>query len=154
MTKRGTHEVAFAAAELAEARAGLERISLSKQHQAEVRDVLDQLAGAQARLAGQLPEHPGVPVSAAGEYLQVSQPTVRLWIDRGVLRPVMGAKPVLVDLDSLRRVGRMLGELRERGQDGDWVRDLVDRLHDAAVLGGGPARTGLDELRRGELEPA
>lgn len=65
-----------------------------------------------------------------------------------------GAKPVLVDLDSLRRVGRMLGELRERAEDGDWIRDLVGRLHDAAVLGGDPARTGLDELRRGELEPA
>lgn len=83
MTKRGTHEVAFTAAELAEARAGLERISMSRKHEAEVRDVRDQLAGAQARLASQLPEHPGVPVSAAGEYLQVSVPAVQLWIDPG-----------------------------------------------------------------------
>jgi len=154
MTKRTTHDVAFAAAELADARAGLQRIPLGKRQEAAVGDILDRLAGAQARLDRQLPERPGVPVSAAAAYLQVSQPTVRVWAKRGLLMPLDGSKPLLIDLASLRHLAQLIGELRERGHDGDWMRALVDHVHDAGALADADVRQGLKELRRGDLKPA
>lgn len=154
MTGRSLHEVALAAAELADARHGLERIAFDEGQAAALGKVIDQLDDAQARLARQLPDRPGIPVSAAAKYLSVSEPTVRLWIDQGLLLRVADAKPVLVDIDALRAVAAAIGELRARGQDGGWTRALIDYLHDAQTLAGVELRAGLSELERGELEPA
>jgi hypothetical protein len=93
-------------------------------------------------------------VSEAARYLQVSEPTVRTWLARGVLTPVPSAKPVLVDITSLRRVSHALAELREHGRDRDWTRALVDLLHDHAERRRPELIQGLEELRRGDLEPA
>jgi hypothetical protein len=84
----------------------------------------------------------------------VSEPTVRAWIARGLLDVVAGAKPVLVDPASVRRVGRLVHELRDRGQDRDWMQALVDLLHDRDELSRPEIVQGLKELSRGKLEPA
>jgi len=154
MTRRGSHEVAFAVVELSDAHDRLRGIPLAKRQRGAVDEVLVLLSDVQARLVAQLPNEPGVPVAVASEYLGVSQPTVRAWIAGGILGQVDGAKPVLVDLVSLRLLGRALADLRGRGQDGDWTRALVDYLHDAGELRSEELRRGLDELTRGKLEPA
>jgi hypothetical protein len=45
-------------------------------------------------------------------------------------------------------------ELRTRGQDHDWLAALIDYLHDAHDRRSDSVREGLDELARGEHEPA
>jgi hypothetical protein len=49
---------------------------------------------------------------------------------------------------------RALAESRARGQDRDWLAALIDYLHDMHDRRSQAVRTGLDELARGELEPA
>lgn len=127
-----------------------ERMHLNTQA---VERALERIAAVQARLQQHLAA-PGLPVSEAARYLDVSEPTVRVWLTRGALTPVPAAKPVLVDIASLRRVVHALAELRERGRDRDWTRALVDLLHDHAEQRRPELLEGLDELRRGELEPA
>lgn len=73
---------------------------------------------------------------------------------RGPLHSVPEAKPVLVERSSLRRVHRAVEELRRRRQDRDWLRALVDVMHDRAERERPEIVAGLDELMRGELEPA
>jgi hypothetical protein len=49
---------------------------------------------------------------------------------------------------------RAVQELRTRGQDRDWLAALADYLHDANDRRSDSVRRGVDELARGELEPA
>lgn len=49
---------------------------------------------------------------------------------------------------------RAVEELRTRGQVGDWLATFADYLHDAHDRRSDSVRRGLDELARGELEPA
>jgi hypothetical protein len=49
---------------------------------------------------------------------------------------------------------RAAEELHARGQDRDWLAALADYLHDANDRRSDSVRQGLNELARGELEPA
>jgi transposase len=95
-----------------------------------------------------------VPVAQAARRLGVSVPTVRSWIARGALRAIKGSSPVQVEPESLRSVSRALDELRERGQDRDWLQPLVDYLDDREARRSPALQEGLEQLARGELEPA
>ena len=96
----------------------------------------------------------GVPVAQAARRLGVSVPTVRSWIARGALAAIEGSSPVEIEPESLRSVGRALDELRERGQDREWLAALVDYLDDRQARQSPALREGLAQLARGELEPA
>jgi DNA invertase Pin-like site-specific DNA recombinase len=96
----------------------------------------------------------GVPVAQAARRLGVSVPTVRSWIARGALAAIKGSSPVEIEPESLRSVGRALDELRERGQDREWLQALVDYLDDRKARQRPALREGLEQLARGELEPA
>lgn len=115
---------------------------------------VEDISAAVARLEADVVRGTGLSVDAAAKYLDVSAPTVRAWTQRGVLERTPGSKPLQVDRDSARRVHRALGELRARGQDRDWLAALVDYLHDASDRRSESVRRGLEELARGELEPA
>jgi transposase len=97
---------------------------------------------------------PGVPVAHAARRLGVSVPTVRSWIARGALRAIKGSSPVEIEPESLRSVSHALQELRERGQDREWLQALVDYLDDVAARRSPAVKEGLQQLARGELEPA
>lgn len=169
MTKRDQHQVAFAVVELADAAdelqssvaampgRGADAPELVEQLRAQrdaISVALELVRGASARLEQRVAASPGLPVAETAEYLGVSEPTVRAWLDRGVLVRLDGSKPVLVGRDSVRRVGRLLQELRERGQDRDWTQALVDLLQGTAEMQRLEIKQGLDELKRGRLEPA
>ena len=148
MGKRESQQVAYAVVELQDAR---DELAASGQ---DVAAVLTRIEDAVARLDGLASVSPGLPVSEAAAYVGVSEPTVRAWLKRGVLRPVPRAKPVLIERSSLRLAHQAIQELRERGQDRDWLRALVDLLHDRAERKRPGIVRGLEELQRGELEPA
>lgn len=116
--------------------------------------VVEDISAAASRLEAEVARGTGLRVDAAARYLDVSAPTVRAWAQRGVLEPKPSSKPLQIDRDSARRVHRALGELRARGQDRDWLAALVDYLHDANDRRSGNVRRALEELARGELEPA
>lgn len=106
------------------------------------------------RLEAEVAQGTGLSVDAAAHYLGVSAPTVRAWMERGVLERKPGSKPAQIDRESARRLHRALAELRTRGQDRDWLAALVDYLHDTRDRRSKSVRKGLEELKRGELEPA
>lgn len=96
----------------------------------------------------------GVPVAEAAKYLGVSEPTVRLWVRRGALASLPGSKPVLIEYESLRRVGRAVRELRARGEDREWLESVVRYVEDMADRSSPSVRQGLKELAEGKLQPA
>jgi excisionase family DNA binding protein len=96
----------------------------------------------------------GVPVVEAAKYLGVSEPTVRLWVRRGALASLPHSKPVLIEHESLRRVGRAVRELRARGEDREWLESVVRYVEDMADRSSPSVRQGLKELAEGKLQPA
>jgi excisionase family DNA binding protein len=148
MGKRESHQVAYAVVELQDARDEL----AASGH--EVSSALKRIDDAVARLNGVASVPRGLAVAEAAAYLKVSEPTVRDWLNRGVLAAVPDAKPVLVERSSLRQIHRLLAELRERGKDRDWLRAFVDYVHDLAVVRSAEAQQGLAEIDAGHFEPA
>jgi transposase len=121
---------------------------------AEMLRAVEEISEAADRLEAEVARGTGLSVDAAAHYLDVSAPTVRAWMQRGVLERKPGSKPAQIDRESARRVHRALAELRARGQDRDWLAALVDHLHDTRDRRSASVRKGLDELARGEVEPA
>lgn len=115
-------------------------------------DALAALEDAAARLDS-VPHTRGVPVAQAARLLDVSQPTVRAWLGRGVLVAIQGSRPEEVEIDSLRCVRDALGELRARGRDRGWVEQLASYIQSSQARPNS-LEEGLEQLRRGELEPA
>jgi hypothetical protein len=148
MGKREGQQVAYAVLELEDARDALEASGQ------DVSAAVKRIDAVVARLDGVSSVPAGLPVVDAATYLQVSEPTVREWLKRGVLNRVPGAKPVLIERESLRGVHRLLAELRERGKDRDWLRTFVDYVHDRAVIRSPAVQRGLAEMEAGDLEPA
>ena len=121
---------------------------------AEMLRAVEDIAEAVDRLEAEVARGTGLSVDAAAQYLDVSAPTVREWMRRGVLERKANSKPAQIERESARTVHRALAELRDRGQDRDWLVALVDYLHDMHDRRSESVRKGLDELARGELEPA
>lgn len=59
-----------------------------------------------------------------------------------------------IEPESLHRASRALTELRERGQNRDWLQALVNYLHDREAREGDTLQEGISQLKRGKLEPA
>lgn len=72
----------------------------------------------------------GIPVSAAARLLDITQPTVRTWIRRGVLDVVPDAKPVSITPRSLGEALAASSTIRRIGQDERRLRRLLDALED------------------------
>ncbi len=159
MGKREQQQVAYAVVELQDIQDEL-REAVSSPAGASQRDLdavsvaLQRLEETVERLDGAAPSPRGLQVAEAADYLGVSEPTIRAWLARGLLNVVPESKPAVVERSSLRRVRRAIKELRRRGQDRDWLRALVDVVHDHAERERPEIVTGLDEFARGDLEPA
>lgn len=130
--KREAQEVTQALFALVDARDAVEH---------DRRDALSALDDVQAALSS-VEHSPGVTVARAARKLRVSDPTVRTWIERGALREIPGITPTQVDPESLRRVVRVVAELRERGQNREWLQALADYLDDRAMRRSDALREG------------
>jgi hypothetical protein len=93
----------------------------------------------------------GAKVSEAAGVLGLSQPTVRAWIDAGLLTTVSGAKPVRVDVLALAETKRALDLVRENADDRQLLAQVMRVLRDAAALEG--SDEGFAHLRAGRLVP-
>jgi len=91
---------------------------------------------------------PPIPVSVAAKLLRVSEPTIRSWLDTGVLED-SGTKPRAVRIESVVRIHRLLGELRERGQDRNVRQALLARLDDEVTLKDERLQASITGMRRG-----
>lgn len=145
MGKRDAQLVTQALYTLVDAREAIE-----KGHPDAALDALDEAEGVLISVK----HTPGVSVAAAGEQLGVSEPTVRNWVKRGALSAVPKARPMQIEPESLHRVNRALAELRERGQDRDWLQAVVDYLHDREARESDAVQRGIARVKRGQLEPA
>ena len=152
--KRDEHQVAYAVVELEDARSELRavvpdagrrprRTAAAGSNPQSVAAALELLEGALERLERGAAAARGLPVSQAALYLGVSEPTVRAWLKRGLLRKVPRSKPLLIERSSLRRVHSAVSELRARGQERDWLIALVDLLQDRAERRRPEIRRGL-----------
>ena len=95
----------------------------------------------------------GAKVSEVARVLGLSQPTVRAWIEAGVLEPRGDATPVRVDVLSLVAVKRAVDLLREHGHDRKLLIAVMRLLRDRAVLAGDGVREGFEDLAAGRLVP-
>jgi len=92
-----------------------------------------------------------VPVSAAAEVLEVSQPTIRAWIERGVLEVRAGRRPVKITTESLGRAVATVRKIRGAGQTKGLLEKAVRDLEDREVRRG--LKDRVEELRQGTTVP-
>ncbi len=93
----------------------------------------------------------GAKVSEAATLLGVSQPTVRSWIDAGLLPTLAGSKPVRVDVGALAATVRALDLVRPHAHDRRLLVHVMRLLRDRAVLDG--SEEGSAEVRAGRVVP-
>lgn len=95
-------------------------------------------------------EH-GAKVSEAAAVLGVSQPTIRAWIDEGVLPAIPQAKPVRVDVLALADLKRAVDLARAHADDRHLLVHVMRVLRDEAALEG--AGEGFDDYQAGRTVP-
>ncbi|MHB2027771.1 MAG: hypothetical protein ACYCPT_03010 [Acidimicrobiales bacterium] len=92
-----------------------------------------------------------VPVSAAADVLEVSQPTIRSWIDRSVLDVRAGSRPLRITPESLGRAVAAVRRLRSAGETKGLLEKVVRDLEDREVRLELVDR--VEELRQGKTVP-
>lgn len=95
----------------------------------------------------------GVKVADAARILGLTPPTVRSWLESGVLDDVPGARPVRVDVRSLAEVKHAVDLLRELGHDRHLLIAVMRSLRDRAALEGEGVCEGFEDLAAGRLVP-
>jgi excisionase family DNA binding protein len=93
----------------------------------------------------------GAKVSEAALVLGVSQPTVRAWIDAGILPSIAKTKPVRVDLLALADLKRAVDLVRANLDDRQLLVHVMRLLRDRAALEG--ATAGFEDYRAGRTVP-
>ena len=93
----------------------------------------------------------GAKVAEAADLLGITPPTVRAWIQSGVLVAVPEARPIRVDTLCLADVKRALDLIREHSDDRHLLAEVYRVLRDRAALEG--AEEGFADRRAGRLVP-
>lgn len=132
-------------------------------------DLIENLEGAQATLERDpaaakkqlndaietaLTRLPPVPVKVAAELLELSVPTVRSWLEKGVLTEAEVKTSTVMQLDPrrLHDVLHLVHALRAQGAKAHELMDKVWwRLSDQAVLDREDLQESLAQMRRGDL---
>jgi DNA-binding transcriptional MerR regulator len=93
----------------------------------------------------------GAKVSEAAQLLGLSPPTVRDWVQAGVLQRVPGTKPLRIDVLSLADIKRAIDLIREHAEDRYLLAQIMRVLRDRAALEG--AEEGFADVRAGRVKP-
>jgi transposase-like protein len=88
----------------------------------------------------------GAKVSEVAQLLGLSQPTVRAWMEAGVLEARDETKPARVDVLSLAEVKRVVDLLRTHGHDRNLLVAVTHLVRDRGAQAGDDARHGLEDL--------
>jgi len=88
-------------------------------------------------------------VSEAAQVLGLSQPTIRAWIEAGILEPIAGTKPVRINVLSLVDVKRALDTIRRHQDDRQLFIQVMRILRDRAALAG--SEEGFADLAAGHV---
>lgn len=90
-------------------------------------------------------------VSVAAELLGLSQPTVRAWVEQGILSAARTDSPrLLLDPHRLHEVMHLITDLREAGTVRGLHEAVWHRLMDQALLGRSDMIDSLAQMGRGE----
>lgn len=92
---------------------------------------------------------PGVPAALAATIIGVSEPTVRDWAYRGILRSTK-TKPMKLSLDSVYYVKKIVEELRQRGQDAGFRNALLAAIDDQMTLQESSFQRSLRQMHEGK----
>jgi hypothetical protein len=98
----------------------------------------------------------GVKVSEAAHILAISAPTVRAWIEAGLLSAIPGQRPIRIELSSLVTAKRAVDAVREIKDDTHLLAEVYRLLRDRALLDQPEVRQGIEDYRAGrtvELTP-
>jgi hypothetical protein len=90
-----------------------------------------------------------VPVSLAATLLDVSERTVRDWIEAGILE-VVSTRPVGLAFKSVAEVRRELLRLRREGANPNVRQALLHRIEDRATLEHPRLRESIQQMKSGE----
>ena len=93
----------------------------------------------------------GAKVSEAAAVLGLSQPTVRGWIEAGILPAVPHAKPVRIDVLALADLKRAVDLTRASLDDRQLLVHVMRMFRDRAALEG--SDEGFDDYRAGRIAP-
>ncbi len=93
----------------------------------------------------------GSKVSEAVAVLGLSAPTIRAWIDAGVLETVPNQKPTRVTYRSLARAKLALDEVRAHGENLQLLASVLRELRDRATLEDPALPDALDDLSHGQI---
>lgn len=108
------------------------------------------MAAVRSRLAAR---DRGAKVSEAAELLGLTPPTVRAWIESGVLVAVPASRPVRLDTLCLADVKRAVDVLRAHGTDRDLLTAVYRRLHDAELQQSAAFKACMEDLAAGRIVP-
>lgn len=103
------------------------------------------------RLQATLDVPVGVTVEQVAERLTVTAPTVRKWLDEGLLQRVEGRKPVEIAQRSVVVTERALARVREHYPPQQWSKALAAYLHDQDLQDQDWFAEGIAALKRGDL---
>jgi hypothetical protein len=93
---------------------------------------------------------PPMRASVAATLLGLSEPTIRAWARRGVLR-VRSRKPrLLLDPASVLEIRRLVEDLRHAGQSGSLLDEVFNHLADEQLLAEPSLAESLGQMHRGE----
>jgi hypothetical protein len=93
---------------------------------------------------------PDMRLSIAAALLELSEPTVRAWTERGILR-IRRRKPrLLLDPASVLEVRQLVGELRLAGRTRDLLDEVYNRLADEQQLAEPDLAESLAQMHSGE----
>lgn len=95
----------------------------------------------------------GVKVSEAARVLGLSQPTVRAWMEAGVLEPIRDASPARVEVLSLASAKQALDLVRQHADDRHLLAHVMRVLRDQADLASAAVGEGTDDLTAGRTAP-
>ncbi len=93
----------------------------------------------------------GAKVSEAARVLGLSQPTIRAWIESGVLTKVADSSPVRIKVQSLATIKRAVDLLRQHRDDRHFLIRVMRILRDEAALE--DSEEGLADYRAGRVAP-
>lgn len=93
----------------------------------------------------------GIRVSVAADLLEVSVPTVKAWIEAGILKAAGDDRPQRVRLGSVLRTRALIRDLRGLGRRAKLMPAVLAALEDEQTLESNELKTSLEQMRQGKL---